>query len=138
MCRVMGYLWAVPEVNQIKFRHSDCNHCSVRYRCTRSKRGLRYLGLLPQRHHEALQQARKEQKTAEFWKKYTKRSGIEGIISQGVRAFDLRCTRYISLAKTNLQMVVTSVAINIYRLFNWVLEIPLAATRISHFARLSK
>lgn len=124
-------------VNQIKFKPSDCNPCPVRYRCTRSKRGPRYLGLLPQRHHEALQQARKDQKTAEFWKKYAKRSGIEGTISQGVRAFDLRCTRYIGLAKTTLQMVVTAVGINIYRLFNWVSGIPLAATRTSHFARLA-
>lgn len=124
-------------VNQIKFKPSDCNPCPVRYRCTRSKRGPRYLGVLPQRHHEALQRVRKEQKTAEFWKKYAKRSGIEGTISQGVRAFDLRCTRYIGLAKTNLQMVVTALAINIFRLFNWKAEFPLATTRVSHFARLA-
>jgi hypothetical protein len=49
-------------VNQIKFRPSDCNPCPVRNRCTRSKRGPRYLMVLPRRHHEALQPARKEQK----------------------------------------------------------------------------
>jgi transposase len=126
-----------PLLNQIKFRASDCNPCPVRNRCTRSKRDPRYLGVLPQRHHEALQQARKEQKNAEFWKKYAKRSGIEGTISQGVRAFDLRCARYIGLAKTNLQMVVTALAINIYHLFNWAMETPHSLTRISHFARLA-
>lgn len=126
-----------PLVNQIKFKSSDCNPCPVRYRCTRSKRGSRYLCILPQRHHEALQQARKEQKTAEFWKKYVKRSGIEGTISQGVRAFDLRCSRYIGLAKTNLQMVLTALAIDIYRLFNFAAESPLSATRMSNFARLA-
>ena len=124
-------------VNQIKFRPSDCKTCPVRARCTRSKRGPRYLVLLPQAQHEALQKARKEQQTAEFWKRYAKRSGIEGTISQGVRGFDLRCSRYIGLMKTHLQMVLTATAMNFYRIYNWVQEVPLALTRTSHFTRLA-
>ena len=123
--------------HRVEFKPTDCNPCAVRSRCTRSKRGGRYLYILPQAQHEALQQARREQKTAAFWKKYAKRSGIEGTISQGVRAFDLRCTRYIGLAKTSLQMVITALAINLYRLYNWLGQVPLAPTRISHFARLA-
>jgi len=124
-------------VHRIKFRPSVCKACLVRSRCTRSKRGPRYLVILPQAQHEALQKARKEQQTAEFWKRYAKRSGIEGTISQGVRGFDLRCSRYIGLVKTNLQMVLTATAMNLYRIYNWVQEVPLALTRTSHFARLA-
>lgn len=124
-------------VHQIKFRSSDCKACLVRSRCTRSKRGPRYLVILPQAQHEALQKARKEQQTAEFWKRYAKRSGMEGTISQGVRGFDLRCSRYIGLLKTHLQMVLTATAMNLYRLYNWAQEAPLALARTSHFARLA-
>jgi transposase len=71
-------------VHSIKFKPSDCEACPVRARCTRSTRGSGYLVILPRVQHEALQKARKEQQTAEFWKRYAKRSGIEGTISQGV------------------------------------------------------
>jgi len=36
-------------------------------------------------------------KMKEFKERYAKRSGIEGTISQGVRAFDLRVSRYLGL-----------------------------------------
>lgn len=47
-----------PLVHQVKFKPSDCQACSVRSKCTRSKRGPRYLCVLPQAQHEALQNAR--------------------------------------------------------------------------------
>jgi transposase len=128
---------AYPLFHHIQFKSSDCHPCPVRHRCTKSKRGSRTLDVLPRPHHEALQKARQEQKTAEFWKKYAKRSGIEGTLSQGVRAYDLRCSRYIGLVKTGLQMMLTTLAMNMYRLFNWLAEYPLSTTRISHFARLA-
>ncbi len=124
-------------LHTIRFKASDCKACPARAQCTRSKEGSRHLVLLPRPLHEALQQARQEQKTAEFWKRYAKRSGIEGTLSQGVRAFDLRCSRYIGLLKTQLQMVLTAVAMSMYRLYNWVNQLPLALTRTSHFARLA-
>jgi transposase len=126
-----------PLLHHIQFKSSDCNPCPARNRCTKSKCGSRSLGILPRPQHEALQKARQEQKTAEFWKKYAKRSGIEGTLSQGVRAYDLRCSRYIGLVKTGLQMMLTTLAMNMYRLFNWLAEYPLSTTRISHFARLA-
>jgi transposase len=124
-------------LNHIAFSTSDCKPCPVRNQCTKSRLGARTLSILPRAQHEALQKARQQQKTPEFWKKYSKRSGIEGTISQGVRAFDLRCSRYIGTAKTGLQMVMTVLAMNMYRLFNWIAERPLSATRKSHFARLA-
>jgi transposase len=93
--------------------------------------------LLPQAPYEALQKARENQKTPQFWKKYAKRAGVEGTISQGVRAFDIRFSRYIGLAKTHLQMVGSATAMNIYRLYNWVSSVPHALTRIASFAQLA-
>ena len=124
-------------VTQVRFRKEDCSICKMQSKCTRSKLGIRHLLLLPQSHYEALQKARQEQKTPAFWKKYAKRSGIEGTISQGVRAFDLRFSRYVGLAKTHLQMVGSATAMNLYRLYNWVNDVPHALTRTAPFARLA-
>jgi len=71
-----------------------------------------------------------------FKDQYAARAGIEGTISHGTRACDLRHARYTGLAKTHLQQVFTAAAINVTRLVAWVRETPLAATRTSPFARL--
>lgn len=65
------------------------------------------------------------------------RAGIEGTMSQGVRAFELRRTRYIGLARTHLQHILTAVAMNIVRLVAWWRGAQHARTRISHFAALA-
>jgi transposase len=124
-------------VIQVRFRKEDCGVCPVQSKCTRSKLGIRHLLLLPQAQYKALQKARQEQQTPAFWKKYAKRAGIEGTISQGVRAFDIRFSRYIGLAKTHLQMVGSATAMNMYRLYNWVNGVPQAFTRLASFARLA-
>jgi len=124
-------------VIQVRFRKEDCGVCPAQSKCTRSKLGIRHLLLLPQAQYEALQKARQEQKTPAFWKKYAKRAGIEGTISQGVRAFDLRCCRYIGLAKTRMQMVGSAAAMNLFRLYNWTNGVPQAFTRIASFAHLA-
>ena len=64
-------------------------------------------------------------------------AGIEGTLSQGIRAFDLRHTRSIGLAKTRLHQVLVAVAINLMRLFAWFTETPRAGTRTSPFAALA-
>jgi transposase len=97
----------------------------------------RTITFLPQEQHAALQQVRREQGTQAFWKQYTQRSGIEGTISQAVRAYELRSARYIGLAKTNLQMLATATAINLHRLFDWWQHRPRAKTRTSAFAKLT-
>ena len=119
------------------FQEADCHACPAQAQGTRSTRGIRHLQLLPQAQYEALQKARQDQQTREFWQRYAKRSGIEGTISQGVRAFDVRFSRYIGLIKTQVQMVFTATAMNVYRLFNWAAEVPHALTRIGHFASLA-
>ena len=69
--------------------------------------------------------------------RYARWAGIEGTISQSVRSFGARRTRYRGLPKTHLQQVVTAVAINVRRIIAWFDEVPKATTRTSHFAALA-
>jgi transposase len=92
---------------------------------------------LPQTQHVALQLARAYQKTETFRQRYRKRAGVEGTISQRTRAFDLRRTRYIGLAKTHLQHLFTAAAINLTRVVLWLQGIEIAQTRRSTFAALA-
>lgn len=121
----------------VEFRQRDCLACPVRSQCTRAKTNPRGLSIQVQSDYEALQKARERQKTEQFQKQYALRSGIEGTISQGIRAFEMRDCRYIGLAKTHLQHILTATAINLSRVFAWLEEIPRAKTRSSHFARLA-
>jgi transposase len=88
--------------------------------------------------HETLQQARQREKTPEFQAEYRKRAGIEGTISQGVRAFGLRRTRYVGKAKTHLQHVATAAAINLERVADWLAGGKQEKTRRSVFARVMR
>jgi transposase len=57
-------------------------------------------------------------------------------MSQGARAFGLRRSRSIGLAKTHLQHIGIATAINLVRLAAWLRgELP-ASTRVSAFERL--
>jgi transposase len=59
----------------------------------------RTLNIKPRELHEALQNARRREKTEEFKAEYRIRSEIEGTISQGVRAFAMRRSRYAGMAR---------------------------------------
>jgi len=121
----------------VKFKAKVCQACPSRPLCTRSEQHGRSLALRPQAEHLALHQRRQAQQSSEFWKTYAQRSGIEGTISQAIRACDLRRSRYIGLAKTRLQLIATATAINFQRLFDWFSELTPASTRISPFASLA-
>ena len=99
--------------------------------------GPAHLKLPPRAEHEALKAARGRLATREGRRRYARRAGIEGTISQGVRAFGLRRSRYRGLAKTHLQHVATAAAINLERLAAWFRGVPRAATRTSRFAALA-
>ena len=120
----------------VRFAQRDCLDCAIRSQCTHSP-GPRTLTLLPQAQHVALQHARQYQKTDNFRQRYRKRAGVEGTISQGTRAFDLRRTRYIGMAKTHLQHLFTAAAINLTRVVLWLQGIEIAQTRRSTFAALA-
>jgi transposase len=61
---------------------------------------------------------------------------MEGTISQGVRAFGLRRAKYIGLAKTHLQHVLTATAMNLGRIAYWLADVPWEKTRTSAFEKL--
>lgn len=124
-------------VFRAQFSSQDCGPCPQRLQCTHSKQEGRKLTIRPQLEHEALQKLRQNVKTEAFKAIYQKRSGIEGTISQGVRAFGLRKARYIGLAKVHLQHVVTTVALNLARVFAWLSDFPVGKTRLSHLASLA-
>ena len=126
--------WQVVEVG---FSRPDCLACVVRARCTKNKSHTRTLKFRPQAEFEALHAARRRQLTPEFKERYKKRAGVEGTVSQGTRSFGLRRSRYIGLAKTHFQHVVTAAAMNLARTVAWLTHIPKAQTRCSHFAALA-
>ena len=95
------------------------------------------MGFRPRKQHEALQEARRRIESEEDRQLYNRRAGIEGTISQGVRTFGLRQTRYRGLSKTHLQHIATAAAINLDRLIAWFDDVPRAITRISRFASIA-
>jgi transposase len=125
------------EVIRAQFGKKDCLTCPVRVQCTRAEVNPRQIVFRPQEQHEAIQAARQRQNTKEFKDQYAKRSGVEGTISQGVRAFDLRVSRYLGIEKTHLQHVITATAMNVSRLFQWQMGVTPSQHHISRFAALA-
>ena len=118
----------------VAFAAADCRACPSRTRCTTQAR--RTLTLHPQAHEEALRAAREREQTQDFALAYAQRAGVESAHAQGLRRCGLRRSRYVGLAKTHLQHVLTAVALNLARLGEWLVGAPLAPTRQSTFARL--
>jgi transposase len=120
----------------VSFDAVTCRACPVRLSCTHSAQGARTLKLLPRLQYEALQAARQRQESPEFKAQYKKRAGVEGTISQGVRAFELRRARYVGLAKVKVQHLATAAAINLKRYAAW-LEDSITLRPRSPFAALA-
>lgn len=129
-----------PDLIKIQFSTTDCRLCPRLTDCVQStsKYPRRTLVVRPQAQHAALQAARKLQRTETFRQKYALRAGVEATISQGVRAFDLRRSRYVGLPKTHLQHLAIATAINLVRIVDWLDGNPLASTRVSAFEKLYK
>lgn len=87
-------------------------------------------------HYQALQAARLRDSQASWPLLYNQRAGIEGTLSQGVRGFGMRRSRYIGQAKTHLQHIFIATAMNLWRIVDWLNEVPLAKTRQAAFVRL--
>jgi transposase len=118
----------------IRFAKADCLPCPHHPQCTKADR--RSIAIRPRAQYEALRERRATQETDAFAQEYARRAGIEGTISQGVRAFDLRRAKYIGAAKTHLQHVLTAAAIDFVRVAQWLDDVPLAKTRRSSFVKL--
>jgi transposase len=125
------------EVIKIKCSMKDCQSCPSRSLCTHSTRyPRRTITVRREQQHQALQRARARAKTEEFKTLYARRAGVEGTISQGVRAMGLRRSRYIGQERTHLQHLATAAARNIVRLMRWLDGEPHAQTRTSAFVQL--
>ncbi len=123
---------------QVQFSQSDCTPCENRALCTRIKSSqARVLTLHPQPQHEAFKAAQAWFESEDGKRPYASRAGVEGTLSQGVRAFGMRRTRYRGLDKTHLQHVAIAAAINVERLVAWFDGRPRAQTRTSRFAALA-
>ena len=125
------------ETIHIQFARQDCLACPCQLQCTRTQQVARTLHLRAPDSHLALQARRQYQTTPDFKRRYARRAGIEGCIAQGLAVADLRHARYIGLAKTRLQHILTAAALNIGRAVRWLAGVPKARTRVSHFARLT-
>jgi transposase len=119
------------------FRRQDCQACPARPLCTQAQQQGRRLRLPPQDQYEALTAARAWYASEAGMQGYKRRAGVEGTLSQGVRAFGLRRTRYRGLPKTHVQHIATAAAINLDRIVAWLDERPRAQTRPSRFAALA-
>ena len=125
-------------VVKITFSSRDCGPCPCRESCTRSRKRSprRTLTVRADAAYHALQQARERFGTRAYAAEYARRAGIEGTRSRGIRRCGLRQARYIGLAKTKLQHILTAVALNFLRIGEWLSGTPRAQTRYGPFARL--
>ncbi|PZP42893.1 MAG: hypothetical protein DI601_16925 [Azospirillum brasilense] len=126
---------ATPVI-KVKFSSKDCLACAHRVDCAGPDAKRRLMTLRTRDEYIALQAAQQRQHTPEFLSLYALRAGVEATISQAVRGFGLRRSRYFAQAKTHLQHVATAAAMNLVRLVRWINGEPLAPTRQSHFSRL--
>jgi transposase len=131
------------DVFQVFFAPQVCQRCEVKAWCTKSVNGGRTLTLYPQDIHEAMVERRAEQSGETFQKRYAARSGIEGTISEGVRAHGMRRSRYKGKEKTHLQMISVASAINLVRIYQMLqrekVDLPPRRVRTpSSFARLQE
>lgn len=124
-------------VIHVAFHRTVCAACPVRPQCTRSATAGRSLTVRHRAHHEAVLMARERQSSPAFRKHYARRAGIEGTIAQGTRSCDLRHAWYRGQAKTQVQHVLTAIAMNLIRMVAWLQAIPHMQVHPSRFARLA-
>lgn len=115
--RVASGDWSAPPSRApyvvVRFPEWRCATCKLKPRCTPGK--ARTLAFLPRELNQVQTEARAEQQTAEWRKRYGRRAGVEGTISEFVNSHGMRQTRYTSQDKTHVQHVLTAIAVNIER-----------------------
>jgi IS5 family transposase len=82
--------------------------------------------------HEALQQRRREQQTPEFKRRMHQRNGIEGTLSELVRAHGLRRARYRGFVKVDLQNHFIAAACNVKRWLEKLINGPSQPENAGH------
>ena len=112
---------------RVRFAHKNCVPCPVREVCTKAKGEPHEMTLRPQAEHAVLQENRVAPKTGKWQQRYRRRAGIEGMLSQGVRGWAMRRSRYICQQKTHLQLVATAAGVNWLRIKDGLAQVPRAA-----------
>jgi len=102
---------------QIRFAAQTCQQCKFFGQCTDSMQG-RSLLLHPYR--AVLQARRAEAKTKAFLERLRPRAGIEGTVSELVRAHGMREARYRGKEKLRLQGFFAATAANLKRTMRWL------------------
>jgi transposase len=126
-----------PRITAV-FSRTDCGACAVRDLCTTAREARRSVYFHPRPEYEALNAARARMHDPAWKDRYRVRAGVEGTLSQGVRAFGMRRSRYIGLAKTGLQQACTAAAMNASRAVQWLAGTARAKTRVTRFAALAQ
>lgn len=98
---------------RIEFSWKNCEQCSLKEKCLAKDQKHRTITV--QEHHTLMQARRREQQKDTFKKEMEQRNGIEGTISELVRAHGMRRSRYRGEAKTRLQNFMIGAACNIRR-----------------------
>ena len=119
---------------KVEFSVTDCRSCPSRTRCTTGRR--RSITLRPREQDLASQEARSREGAEEFRAGSARRAGIEGAISEGVRAHGLRRSRYAGTARTHVRHLASAAAMTVARLSDWVMDRARAGTRASADQRL--
>ena len=123
---------------QAVFSRTDCGACATRHLCTSAKDARRSVYFHPRPKYEALNAARARMHDPVWKERYHARAGLEGTLSQGVRAFGMRRSRYIGMAKTGLQQACTAAAMNASRTVQWLAGTERTKTRVTRFAALAQ
>lgn len=106
-----------------QFSRSDCGVCVARTLCAPTT-GRRSVHFHRREEYEALKAGRARMKDPAWVQRYHRRAGVEGTLSQVVRHYGMRRSRYIGLAKTGLQAACTAAAINVSRVVRWLDGLP--------------
>lgn len=121
----------------VRFPKQACRSCPVRSQCTRAQTGPRSLRLRPQPEQAALAAARQRQTSDPFAATYRLRAGVEATHALALRTAGLRYSRFVGLAKTHFQHVVTAVALNLRRLADHFAQQTPRAPLLCPFQRLA-
>jgi Transposase DDE domain len=129
----------------IRFSTADCGPCPARAQCTQCTQSAvkyprRSITVRPHAQYDALHRRRREETTQayarDYARDYARRAGIEGTLSEGVRAHGMRRSRYLGPQRPHLAHGLTAAAMNLAHVGAWLTDTPRAQTRRSHFVRL--
>ncbi|WP_218025814.1 transposase [Nocardia miyunensis] len=112
-----------------RFTKAQCQPCLVRNQCTTSRDSARNVGFPPRKLLDLQAQARAEQQSPAWQRRYAVRSGIEGTVNEFAHGHGMRQCRYHGHRKAHVQHVLTAIAVNVERLSVGLLPDELSPAR---------